>query len=99
MKDYNYYKEEFKVKGKELINKVEELIHEGNVNRIIIKNSEGHTYLEIPVTVGVLGVVFAPVLAAVGALAGMAANFKLEIIRRKDDDNSEDVEIIEETEV
>jgi hypothetical protein len=74
---------EFKVKGEELLQKIKEIIHEGNVSRIIIKNENGETYLEIPVTIGVIGAIFAPVLAAVGALAALAANFKVEVIRRE----------------
>lgn len=74
--------EEFKVKGEELMAKIRQLIHEGNFSRIIIKNEEGKVYLEIPVTVGVIGAVFAPVLAAVGALAALAANFTIEVVRR-----------------
>jgi hypothetical protein len=73
---------EFKVKGEDLLNKIRELIHEGNVSRIIIKDETGKTFIEIPVTVGVLGAVLAPVLAAVGTLAALAANFTIEVIRR-----------------
>ena len=69
--------EEIKVLGHELADKVKALIHEGNVRRIIIKNEHGQTFLEIPVSVAAVGVVFAPVLAAVGALAAMAAKFTL----------------------
>lgn len=67
--------EEIKVLGNDLAEKVRDLVHEGNVRRIIIKDEQGHTFLEIPVTVAAVGVVFAPVLAAVGALAAMAAKF------------------------
>jgi len=74
-------KEEFKVKSEEVVEKIKELIHEGNVRRLIIKDEEGKVYLEIPVTFGVIGVVFAPVLAAVGAVAAMVANLKIEVIR------------------
>ena len=81
--------EEFKVKGKELLAKVEELIKEGNARRIIIKNEKGQTYLEIPVTIGILGALCAPILAAVGALAGMAANFTVEVIKREDAEPAE----------
>lgn len=73
---------EFKVKGQELIDKVEELIKEGNARRIIIKDEKGNTFIEIPVTIGVLGALFAPILTAVGALAGVAANFTVEVIRK-----------------
>ncbi len=77
-------KNEFKVKGEELLKKIKELIHEGNVRKIIIKNEEGKTYLEIPVTIGIVGAIIAPVLAAVGAIAALAANFKIEVIKRED---------------
>jgi hypothetical protein len=83
---------EFKVKGQELIDKVEELIKEGNARRIIIKDDKGHTYIEIPVTVGVLGAMFAPVLTAVGALAGMAANFTVEVVKKESDDSGDKAE-------
>jgi len=73
---------EFKVKGEDLLRKVRELIEEGNVNRIIIKDNTGKTYLEIPVTLGLLGALIAPILAAVGALAALAADFTIEVIRK-----------------
>ena len=83
------FKEEFKVKGEEIIEKVKELIHEGNVRRLIIKDEDGKVYLEIPVTIGLIGVVLAPVLAAVGAVAAMVANLKIEVIRDEDPRNPE----------
>jgi len=73
---------EFKVKGEDLMRKIRELIDEGNVNRIIIKDEGGKVYIEIPVTLGVIGALVAPVLAAVGALAALAADFTIEVIRR-----------------
>ena len=83
------FKEEFKVRSEEIIEKVKELIHEGNVRRLIIKDDEGKVYLEIPVTIGLIGVVLAPVLAAVGAVAAMVANLKIEVIREKDPEKGE----------
>ena len=77
-------KEEFKVKSEEVIEKIKELIHEGNVRRLIIKDEDGKVYLEIPVTIGVIGAIFAPVLAAVGAVAAMVANLKIEVIRAEE---------------
>lgn len=74
---------EFKVKGEELLQKVRQLIHEGNVSRIIIKDTKGKTYLEIPVTIGLVGALVAPILAAVGALAALAADFTIEVIRKE----------------
>ena len=73
----------WKVKGKELLKKVEELIKEGNARRIIIKDEKGRTFIEIPVTIGVIGAICAPILAAVGALAGMAANFTVEVVQKE----------------
>ncbi len=69
--------EEIKVTGQKLVETVEKLVHEGNVQRIIIRNEQGHTFIEIPVTVAIVGAIFAPILAAVGALAAMAAHFTI----------------------
>jgi phage-related minor tail protein len=77
-------KNNFQVAGDELLKKIKEIIHEGNVNRIIIKNEEGKTYLEIPITIGVIGAVLAPVFAAIGALAALAARFTIEVERVED---------------
>ena len=73
---------EFKVKGEELLKKIKELIHVGNIKRIIIKNSEGKTLIEIPVTLGVVGAVLLPVFAAVGAIAALASDYTIEVERR-----------------
>jgi hypothetical protein len=75
--------EEMKVKGEDLLKKVKELIHEGNIRRIIIKSEKGETYIEIPLTLGVVGMVIAPVLAAVGAIAALAANFTIEVVKKE----------------
>ncbi len=77
-------KEEFKVRGAELLEKIKELIHEGNVRRIIIKDEEGKTFLEIPVAVGIIGALVAPILAAVGAIAALAAKFTVEVVRAEE---------------
>jgi hypothetical protein len=74
--------EQFKVYGHELLTKVKELIKEGNVRRIIIKNEKGKVMLEIPVTFAVVGAFFAPVLAAVGALAALMTKCTLEVERK-----------------
>jgi len=63
--------EEFRVNGEELLAKIKELIHEGNIRRIIIKNRDGKTMIEFPMTIGVVGAVLAPTLAAVGAVAAL----------------------------
>ncbi len=66
--------EEFKVNGEALLARVKELVREGNIRRIIIKNEDGKTLIEIPLTIGVVGAVLLPVFAAVGAIAAVAAN-------------------------
>ena len=75
--------EEFQVMGSNLVDKVKELIHEGNVQRIIIKNEQGFTLVEIPVTLAAIGVIAAPVLAAVGAIAGIVTKCTLVVERRE----------------
>jgi hypothetical protein len=81
---------EFKVKGEEMLRKIREIVHEGNVRRIIIKDEKGDTYVEIPLAVGVVGALFLPVLAAVGALAALASNFTLEVVRKEDAADAEE---------
>ena len=76
------FEEEFKVHGAEVVAKVKELIKEGNARKIIIKNEKGKTMLEVPMTLGFVGVAFAPVLAAVGALAALVG--KCSIVVEKD---------------
>ena len=73
--------EQFKVHASELGDKVRELIKEGNVRRIIIKDEKGHTFMEIPLTVATVGVVLAPALAAVGTVATLVAQFHVVVER------------------
>jgi len=73
--------EQFKVAGKDLADKIRELIHEGNVRRIIIKDEHGHTFMEIPMSVATIGVIAAPVLAAVGAVATLVAKCEVVVER------------------
>lgn len=75
--------EEFRVDGDVLISKVKEILHAGNVRRIIIKNDKDETLIELPLTVGVVGALLLPVWAALGAIAALAA--KLTIIVEKVD--------------
>jgi Domain of unknown function (DUF4342) len=72
--------EELQVMGEQLLSKVKELIHEGTVRRIIIKQ-EGHTILEIPLTFGVAGVILAPTLAAIGVVGALLAKCSIEVVR------------------
>lgn len=69
--------EEHKVSGERLLSRVKELVHEGNIRRITIKNDQGHTLMEVPLTVGVVGAVLLPIWVAIGALAALAANYTL----------------------
>ncbi len=64
-------KEEFRVSGEELVKKIKEIIKEGNARRIIIKNEDGKSVAEFPLTVGAVGALVAPILAAVGAIAAL----------------------------
>jgi len=63
--------EEFQVRGDMLIAKIKELLHEGNIRRVVIKNEEGRTLIDIPLTIGVVGAILAPQLAAIGAAAAL----------------------------
>ena len=74
------YQEELQVMGEQLLARVKELIHEGNVRRIIIKQ-EGRTVVEFPLTVGVVGAVLAPALAAIGAIGALLAQCSIEVVR------------------
>ena len=71
MSEEKVHSEEFRVNGEELIAKIKQLIHESNIRRIIIKDKDGKTVMEIPLTIGVVGVLLAPTLAAVGAIAAL----------------------------
>lgn len=74
-------KEEFKVNGEDLLRKVKEVINEGNVRRIIIKNKDGKNLVEFPLTIGVVGAVLAPILAAVGTIAALVTECTIVVER------------------
>ena len=74
------FQEELQVMGEQLLTKVRELIHEGNVRRIIIKQ-EGQTIMEFPLTVGVVGAFAAPVLVAIGAIGALVYQCSIEVVR------------------
>jgi hypothetical protein len=67
----NYRTEEFKVEGEKVISKIKEIFHEGNIRKVIIKDKDGKTLVEIPMTFGVVGALVAPQLAAIGAIAAL----------------------------
>lgn len=73
-------KESFKVAADQLVETLKKLVHEGNVRRVIIKQ-DGRTVVEFPLTVGVIGTVFAPILAAGGALAAVLSECTIEVER------------------
>lgn len=73
-------REEYKVSGSELVDKIKDLIHQGNIRRIVIKQ-DGQTVMELPLTVAAVGVVIAPVLAAVGAFAALVTNCSIVVER------------------
>lgn len=76
------HQEEFKVSGDEIVKKIKEIIKAGNVRRIILKNEKGEVLMEIPLTFAVVGAVFAPVLAAVGALAALVTECSITVIKK-----------------
>ena len=73
--------EEFKVSGKEVVEKIKEIIKAGNARKIILKNDKGHVIFEIPLTFVVIGAVLAPILAAVGAVAAMLTECTITVVR------------------
>ena len=91
MKGQKVRVEEFEVTGEKLLATIRELVHQGNVRRIVIRNAKGVTLLEIPLVVGIAGAVFVPVWAAIGALAALLAKFTL-VIERVQDAPGGDVE-------
>jgi hypothetical protein len=75
--------EEFTISGDQVVAKVKELVNEGNVRRLLIKNEEGRTMLEVPLTIGVIGAALLPVFAAIGAAAAIAT--RCTIVVERDD--------------
>ena len=84
------YQEELQVMGEQLLSKVKELVHEGNVRRIIIKDQNGHTLLEIPLTFGVVGAILAPSLAAIGAIGALLAQCSIQVVRSETPSNPDE---------
>ncbi len=78
--------ESFKVTGDEILTKVKEIIKEGNARRVIIKNEKDETIIEFPLTVGAIGIVLAPIFAAVGALAALATSCTILVEKRTDEE-------------
>jgi CBS domain-containing protein len=74
MSEENVRREEFRVRGEALVEKVKELVHQGNIRRVLIIDGDGKTLLDIPLTLGVIGALVAPQLAALGALAALVSD-------------------------
>ena len=71
MSKYHTGTEEFHVNGEQLVAKIKEILHEGNIRRLIIKDKDGRTLIEVPLTIGVVGAILVPVWAAIGAIAAL----------------------------
>jgi hypothetical protein len=78
-------REKHEVRGDKIVAKIKELVHEGNVRHVVIKNDDGRTLIEFPVTVGVAGAVLVPVWAAVGALAALVTKCSIEVEREDEE--------------
>lgn len=78
--------ETYEVEGDKLLTKIKEIVHEGNVRRIIIKNEEGKQLIEVPLTVGVVGAILLPVWAAIGVIAAIVTSASIEVERVSDED-------------
>jgi hypothetical protein len=75
--------ETHKIDGSELVKRIKQLVHEGNVRRVIVKGEDGRTMLEIPLSVGVVGAVLTPVWVALGAIAALASKHTI-VVERKE---------------
>lgn len=75
-------KEEYTVPSENLVAKIKELVHEGDISRIIVKDENGKTLLEIPAWAGIVGTILAPWLAALGAIAALATKCTITVIRQ-----------------
>ena len=82
-------RERYKVAGEKLLSKVKELLQQGNIRRIIIKNDDDRTLIEIPLAIGVVGAAIFPVWAAVGAIAALVTDCSIEV-ERNEEESAED---------
>ena len=81
-KEETTQKDEFKVSSEMLLTRIKEVVHEGNVRRIVIKNEAGHVLAEFPLTADVVGAILVPVWAAIGAIAALVADLTIEVERK-----------------
>lgn len=85
------WKEEFKVNGEEVLSKIKELINEGNITRILLKNEHDEVIMEIPLTFALVGVLLAPVFAAIGAAAALLTKCTIVVERKGENKPGEQV--------
>jgi DNA-binding Lrp family transcriptional regulator len=88
MSEEKIRKEEFAISGEKLVSTVKKLVREGNIRRITIKNKEGKTLIEIPLTFGVVGALFLPTLAAIGAIAALVTECTIVVEKIEEDEGS-----------
>lgn len=88
MTDKQYRQEEFTVNGEDLLKRVKQLVAEGNVRSITIKDKHGKVLVQLPLTLGVVGVLLAPALAAVGAIAALVTECTISVEREVKEDNN-----------
>jgi len=81
-------RDEFVISGEKLVSTVKKLVREGNIRRVTIKNKEGKTLIEIPLTFGVVGALFLPTLAAIGAIAALVTECTIVVEKVEEDDDS-----------
>ena len=81
MEHFKVITEDIKVLGKDVVALIEKLLHEGNVRRVIVRDASGHTFMEVPIALAAVGVIAAPVVAAVSALAALVADLHIVVER------------------
>ncbi len=85
MTEEKTYTEEFEIKGEELLARIKELAHEGNIRRVIIRNEEGRNLIDVPLTFGIVGTLLAPQLAAIGAIAALLSRGTIVVEKVKEE--------------
>ena len=88
MTDEKTWTEVFSINGEDLVSTIKKLVHEGNIRRIAIENKDGRVLLEVPLTLGVVGALLLPTLAALGALAAIVTECKI-VVERIDEESAE----------
>ncbi len=90
MNEEKIRREEFVISGEKLVSTVKELVRQGNIRRVTIKNKEGKTLIEIPLTFGVVGALFLPTLAAIGAIAALVTECTIVVEKVEEDEKDEE---------